>query len=152
NQAYINMIDVRKLNADWEFINLTVESGGRVVEMVLVNDLYVAAVFGARQFNHNVNGLLTVMPGPAINIIPQIHGVDSFIPYADVTITATLPNGQSAMQFVDIRRLSVDSDYIRFIQVSMNWLNPWWSTIDFTLEFDGHVVELLLVNVWYGRV
>jgi len=34
------MIDVRKLNADWEFINLTVESGGRVVEMVLVNDLW----------------------------------------------------------------------------------------------------------------
>jgi len=40
NQAYVNMIDVRKADADWQYIDFAVELNGRVVELRLVNNLY----------------------------------------------------------------------------------------------------------------
>ncbi|MCL2398074.1 MAG: hypothetical protein FWC93_08430, partial [Defluviitaleaceae bacterium] len=40
NQDYVNMIDVRKTNADWDFINFTVELNGQAVELRLVNNLF----------------------------------------------------------------------------------------------------------------
>ncbi|MCL2397946.1 MAG: hypothetical protein FWC93_07780, partial [Defluviitaleaceae bacterium] len=40
NPAYVNMIDVRKTDADWDFINLSVELNGQVVGIRLVNNLW----------------------------------------------------------------------------------------------------------------
>ena|GEM_PF-5740366 len=103
-------------------------------------------VFGLNVFN---NG--TIQSSSIENRVrmwTQINGVNGRVPYELLTITATFPNGDCAMEFVNVNRIWNDQDNFNSIDVFFGYNNVEWSVIYFTatLFACGEPVEVRLVN------
>ena len=146
NPGNVNLIDARMRPAIWERIYLTATLFGQTVEVILVNPEYVSQVLGLSAFNNGNSGNPSLAQLGVVRIWTQLDGINALIPYADTTVTATLLNGECAMAFVRINRPWNNQAYINMFDVSKT---PAWQYINFTVELNGRVVELLLINDLY---
>jgi hypothetical protein len=78
----------------------------------------------------------------------QLDGVGALLPYPDFTITATFPDGTSAMQFVRVNRGWVEGvgwqDHFNSIDILKG--NGAWEIINFSITAADQTVNLVLVN------
>jgi len=144
---YINF-DVDK-DAPWQYIYFTVAAFGQTVTVRLVNNLYSsvpASVFGVNYFNNGNSNNVSLANLGVIRLWMQLDGANALVPYEELGVTAELPNGQDAMEFVRINRVWNDLDNVNMIDVRKD---ASWQYIDLTLELFGQTVEVLLVNDLY---
>jgi len=142
---YINF-DVSK-NAPWQYIYLTITAFGQTVEVILVNNLFVAApvdVFSLNAFNNGNDNNVSLANLGVIRIWTRLNGVNALVPYADLTVTAELPDGSCAMQFVRVNRIWNNLDYVNLIDVTKVGAN--WQTMDLTVRLGSQTVVLELIN------
>jgi len=145
---YLNF-DVVKADAEWETILFTVVAFGQTVEVLLINNLFTAVptdIFGVQYFNNGNSNNASLANLGVIRIWMQLNGVNALVPYAGLEVTATLPNGQNAMEFVRINRIWNDLDNVNLIDVRKD---SSWQYINMTLTLFGQTVEILLVNDLY---
>jgi hypothetical protein len=78
----------------------------------------------------------------------QLDGVGASLPYPNLSITATLPDGTSAMQFVRVNRAWVEGqgwqDHFSSIDILKG--NGDWEIINFSITVFNQTVEVVLVN------
>jgi len=74
----------------------------------------------------------------------QINGVNTPVPFADLVVTARLPNGNCAMEFVTVHRPWVNQATVNFIDVNRN--RP-WERIYLTIELNGKTATVTLSNL-----
>ena len=142
--------DVTK-DAPWETITFTVTVYGQTVTLLLINDWFSvtpAPVLSFSIFNNGPGGSpstpnASLAQAGIIRMWTQLDGVGSTVPFADLTVTATLPNGACAMEFVRVNNMWDNPGYVNLIDVNRNGA---WESINFTAVLFGHTVELLLVN------
>jgi len=145
NPGYVNLIDANK-NAPWQIIYLTVTLNGQTVELTLINNRFtVAPVFSLQAFN---NGTDTQVPSLAgsIRIWTRLDGENTRVPYAGLTVSATLLDGTCAMEFVNVNRIWNDQDNVNLIDVNKN---AQWQYINFSATLFGQTVDLALINNRY---
>ena len=147
DQTTVNFIDVNK-NRPWDRIYLTATVFGQSVEVVLVNSLYVPVNFTFDIFNNGEGGSPS-RPNPGLEALgvvrlwTQIDGRNIPVPYADLTVTARLPNGDCAMSFVRLNRPWIDQSTVNHIDVNKRGA---WERIYLTATIPGATVEVILVN------
>jgi len=101
------------------------------------------AEFSLHAFNNGVINNQSLAGGGNIRIWTRLDGVNALVPYADLTVTATLPNGDCAMHFVNINRPWNNQAYVNFIDANMH--AP-WQRIYLTATLNEQVAELTLIN------
>jgi len=101
------------------------------------------AEFGLHAFNNGVINNQSLAGGGNIRIWTRLGGANALVPYADLTVTAVLPNGNCAMHFVNINRPWNNQAYVNFIDANMH--AP-WQRIYLTATLGEQVVELTLIN------
>jgi len=145
----VNLIDVDKDNGSWQYINLTLTLFGQTVNVLLINDLYVpfTDVFGVNYFNNGNSNNQSLANLGVIRIWTQLNGINALVPYANLGVTATFPNGQNAMEFVRVNRIWNDLDNVNMIDVRKD--SGSWEHINLTLTLFGQTVYVLLVNDLY---
>jgi len=143
---YINF-DVNK-NAPWQYITFTVTVFGQTVELLLINNLFVVEqgpALGLNAFNNGNSNNASLANLGVIRIWTQLDGVNALVPYADLTVTATIRGGGDGMQHVRVNRIWNNLDYVNMIDVTKRGAN--WEYIDLTVTLGtGQLVELLLIN------
>jgi len=105
-----------------------------------------APCFGFNIFNNGNSNNQSLANLGVIRLWTQLNGVSTKIPYAGLEVTATLPNGQDAMQFVNINRIWNNIGYVNLIDVRKD---ASWQNINFTVTIFGQKVEVLLINDLY---
>ncbi|MCL2286951.1 MAG: family 16 glycosylhydrolase [Firmicutes bacterium] len=73
----------------------------------------------------------------------QLDGVNTLVPYQDLTVTAAFPTGDYAMDLVRVNQPWTNQGYVNFIDV--NTRTP-WQRIYLTVTLNGQAVEVTLVN------
>ncbi|MCL2366117.1 MAG: hypothetical protein FWC75_03615 [Oscillospiraceae bacterium] len=148
---YVNF-DVDK-NAQWQTILFTVTIFGQSVEVLLINNLFVAEqlpVLGLNAFNNGNSSNASLANAGIIRIWTQLDGVNALIPYAGLIVTAYDQDENPAMQFVRVNRVWNNTGYVNLIDVTKRDAN--WETMDLTLTLGtGQTVELLLTNDLFGQ-
>jgi hypothetical protein len=74
----------------------------------------------------------------------QLNGVNTIVPFADLEVTAELPNGQCAMRFVRINNMWANPGNVNLIDVVTRPAE--WGRIYLTATLFGQTVEVVLVN------
>ena len=144
NPTYIQTIDVNK-HAPWERIYMTVTHMDQTIELELVNSRF----FSLEIFNNGPGGTQYPRPnanlaaGGTIRMWTQLMRANALVPYAQLTVTAQLPNGNCAMEFITINRIWNNLDYVNFIDANTN--AP-WQRIYLTATLFGQTVDVVLVN------
>jgi len=144
NPGNVNLIDVDKSGGAWQTIILTVTLNGQEIELLLVNALFTAPVLRLQAFNNGNNNNASLAQARLIRIWTQLDGANALVPYADLTVTATLPNGACAMEFVRINRIWNNPGYVNLIDVSTNGA---WQNINLSVTLSGQTVNLALINI-----
>jgi len=103
----------------------------------------VEATFSLHAFNNGIINNQSLANGGTIRIWTRLDGVNALVPYAGLTITAVLPSGENAMQFVSINRPWNNQNYVNMIDVNMH--AP-WQRIYLTAVLHGQTAELTLIN------
>jgi|GEM_PF-2810274 len=145
---YINF-DADK-TAQWQYIYLTVTAFHQTVEIRLVNNRFVAEpvdVLGLNVFNNGNDNNVSLANLGVIRIWTRLNGVNALVPYVNLVVTAELPNGDCAMQFVRVNRIWNNPGYVNLIDVVKN--NAPWQYIDLTVTLGNQSVELRLINNRY---
>jgi|GEM_PF-2027125 len=101
-------------------------------------------VFSLIDFNNGHDGNASLANMGVIRIWTRLDGVNALVPYGNLTVTAELPNGECAMQFVRINRIWNNPGYVNLIDVTKRDAN--WRYIDLTVTLGAQTVELLLIN------
>ena len=107
--------------------------------------------FGLNIFNNGLGGSpSTANAGLAaagtIRLWTQIDGANALVPYADLEVTAELPDGTNAMEFVRINNMWANPGNVNHIDVNKN--AP-WARMTLTVALNGNAVEVELVNSRY---
>jgi hypothetical protein len=153
-QDYFLSIDVLKGDGDWEIINFSITEFGQTVEVVLVNNRFVQPPEFTFDIFNNGEGGSPSIPNASlyqagfVRMWVQLDGVVASLPYPNLSITATLPNGTSAMQFVRVNRAWVEGqgwqDHFSSIDILKG--NGDWEIINFSITVFNQTVEVVLVN------
>ena len=106
----------------------------------------VTPLFSLHAFNNGAINNQSLANGGTIRIWPRLDGVNALVPHGGLTVTAVLPSGESAMQFVSINRIWNNPNYVNMIDVNMH--AP-WQRIYLTAVSHGQTVELTLINPRY---
>ena len=146
NPINIQTIDVTK-NGSWERIYLEVTHMDQTLEIVLVNSRFFSldifnngsVELGATPSRPNAN----LATGGTIRMWTQLMRENARVPYAALNVTAQLPNGNCAMEFITINRPWNDQDNVNFIDADKN--AP-WQRIYLTATLFGQTVNVVLVN------
>ena len=148
--------DVSK-DEPWETILFTVTVYGQTVYVLLINDWFEddvddGPVFGFDIFNNGYGGSPSrpndgLAASGTIRMWTQIDGVNTLVPYADLTVTAVFPDDTNAMEFVRVNNMWSNPGNVNQINVHKD--GGAWEKIILTATFDGQEVELLLVNSMY---
>ena len=151
----IRTIDVNK-NAAWEYINFSITVYGQTIELLLVNDLFVAPHFPVLSFDifNNGEGGSPSRPNPGlaaagtIRMWTQLDGVNAPLYLAAAgTIIALDQDNNCAYHLLTVNRVWQAGEgflpYVNRIDVNKN--AP-WQYINFSIVAHGRTVELLLVN------
>jgi len=143
-QDYANFVDVN-FNAPWQRIYFTATVLDQTVELVLVNPGFTitAPEFRLVVFNNGVINQQALANMGVIRIWLQVDGVNSLVAIADMEITAYLPDGTDAMEFIRINEIWNNPGYANFMDVDFN--AP-WEQIYLTVTAFGQNIELVLVN------
>lgn len=138
--------DVVKAGANWQTIDFTVTLNDQSVTVVLINDRFVPAspapVFTVNAFNNGTDAQVPSLAG-TIRIWTQLDGANALVPFADLTVSATLMDGTCAMEFVRINRIWNNPDYVNLIDVNKN---ASWPYINLSISLPGQTIDLLLIN------
>jgi len=107
--------------------------------------------FGLNIFNNGVGGSPSsdnagLAAAGTIRLWTQIDGINALVPYADLEVTAELPDGTDAMEFVRINNMWANPGNVNHIDVNKN--AP-WARMTLTATLDGEEVEVELVNSRY---
>jgi len=97
-------------------------------------------------FNNGNSNNQSLAQAGLIRMWTRLDGVNALVPYADMEVTATLPNGQDAMSFVRINRIWNDLDNVNLIDVRKT---EDWQYIHFAITRFGETLEVLLINDLY---
>jgi len=144
NTGYVNLFDVTKVGANWQYIYFTATVFGQTVELLLINNHYVADVFGVNAFNNGNDNNASLANLGVIRVWTQLNGVNALVPYANLTVTAELPNGTCMMHYVRINRIWNNLDYVNMVDVTKVGAN--WQTMDLTLTLGSQTIVLPLSN------
>ncbi|MCL2397627.1 MAG: InlB B-repeat-containing protein, partial [Defluviitaleaceae bacterium] len=74
--------------------------------------------FGLQVFNNGNDNVASI--AGTIRMWTQLNGANAIVPYADLVVTATFPNGQCAMDVVRINRIWNNMGYVNMIDVNKN--------------------------------
>jgi hypothetical protein len=153
-QDHFSSIDVLKGNGDWEIINFSITAFNQTVDLVLVNNRFVAPAALSFDIFNNGEGGSPSRPNASLHqagfvrMWVQLDGVGASLPYPNLSITATLPDGTSAMQFVRVNRAWVEGqgwqDHFSSIDILKG--NGDWEVINFSITVLNQTVNLVLVN------
>jgi len=99
--------------------------------------------FTLQAFNNGNSNNQSLAQAGLIRIWTQLNGVNALVPYKGLEVTAVLPNGQDAMEFIRINRIWNDPDNVNLIDINKN--AP-WQRIYFTATLFGQSVEIVLLN------
>jgi len=146
NQDYVNFIDVTK-NAVWTMMTLTVTFRDQTIVLPLYNDI---GIFGLQAFNNGNSNNESLANAGVIRVWKQFNQVNTLKYYHDLTITATLPNGDCAMHYVRINRIWNNLDYTNFLDVQKADAN--WSTMELSVTWLNQTVTKTLINDLYGAL
>ena len=116
-----------------------------VAEMV---ELIPEPILGLDIFNNGPGGSpsrpnASFAASGTIRMWTQLDGVNTPVPFANLTVDARLPDGSCAIRFVTINRPWVDQTTVNFIDVTKN--GP-WPRIYLTATLGNQSVEVILVN------
>jgi FlaG/FlaF family flagellin (archaellin) len=154
NPGYVNLIDVRKDGGAWQTIILTVTFNGQEIELILDNTLFApATAFSLDMFNNGPNGSPSrpnagLASSGTIRIWTQLDGVNTPVPYADLIVTAELPNGDDAMQFVRVNNMWANPGNANLIDVDK--AGGAWQTILLNVALNGQEITLTLDNALFN--
>jgi len=143
--GYVNSLDVN-FREPWQYIYLTAILSGQIVELRLINPEYVAQVvpvFSLQVFNNGTINNASLGNGGIIRMWTRLDEVNALVSYSGLGVTAVLPNGACAMEFVRINQVWNDPGNVNLIDV--NFHAP-WQRIYFTATYLGQTIELTLVN------
>jgi len=149
NQGWVNLIDVDK-NVNWERIYFTATLFGQTVELTLINNRFAPpAPFTLDLFNNGLGGTPSrhnagLAQNGVIRMWTQLDARNALVPYADLEVVAEFPNGQCAMEFININRPWNNQAYVNMIDARMRPAT--WERIYLTATLSGQVVEVVLVN------
>jgi hypothetical protein len=79
-----------------------------------------------------------------IRMWTQLDGVNALVPFADLEVSAVLPNGQCAMQFVRINNMWANPGNVNLIDIVTR--PAVWERIYLTATLFNTTVEVILVN------
>ncbi|MCL2397462.1 MAG: DUF6055 domain-containing protein, partial [Defluviitaleaceae bacterium] len=144
NPGYVNMIDVDK-NVNWQRIYFTATLYGQTVELVLLNNR--AVPFTLDIFNNGQGGTpsrpnASLAQGGTIRMWTQLGGVNAPVTHGDLQVTAVLPNGQCALQFIHINHMWANPGNVNHIDANARGN---WQRIYLTVTLTGQTVEVVLV-------
>ncbi|MCL2367004.1 MAG: hypothetical protein FWC75_08200 [Oscillospiraceae bacterium] len=149
-QTAQSAVFICKLRNNWEHLTLTVTSHDQTLSFAFTNSMFVVLPeLSFNIFNNGNSNNESLANLGVIRMWTQLDGVNALVPYAALDITATLPNGQDAMEFVRINRVWNDSDNVSLIDVRKDQA---WQYIYFTATLFGTTVEVLLINDLYVSV
>jgi len=111
----------------------------------------VSGVFGLFAFNNGNSENTSLANAGLIRIWTQINGANTLVTYANLEVTATLPNGDCAMEFVHVNRIWNNTGFVNVIDVRKREANPGtiampWHWIDLVATYNGQPVEMRLFN------
>jgi len=141
NQNYFNLIDLTNY-APWRTIDLTFSQFGHNVEYRLTNPHF----FSFNIFNNGNSNNQSLANAGLIRLWTQLGGANALVPYEQLEVTATLPNGDDAMQFVRINNMHANPGNVNLIDVQKDQA---WQTINLTAAVFGQTVEVALINDTY---
>ncbi|MCL2397547.1 MAG: hypothetical protein FWC93_05715, partial [Defluviitaleaceae bacterium] len=143
NPDFVNMIDVDK-TVNWERIYFTATLFGQTIELTLINNRFVPPpTLTLQAFNNGNENNPGLAQAGVIRIWTQLNGANTPIPYEEMTVTATLPDGTCVINLVRINNMWANPGYVNMFDVTKT---PYWQYINFTVGLFGQSVELLLVN------
>jgi subtilisin family serine protease len=152
-QNHFSSIDVLKGNGEWEIINFSITVFNQTVEVVLVNNRFVPPpALSFDIFNNGVGGSpsrpnASLHQAGLIRMWTQLDGVNTLIPFEELVVTAVLPNGQCAMQFVRVNNMWENPGNVNLIDVVTR--PAVWERIYLTATLFNTTVEVILVNNLY---
>lgn len=114
--------------------------------MTLINPAYIPAppqAFGLYAFNNGVINNESLANAGLIRIWTQLDDVFALVSYSGFSVTAVLPDGTCALEFVRVNRPWTNQDYVNSVDVNFF---GYWERIYFTATAYGQTVELLLIN------
>ena len=149
-QNYYLNFDVSK-DAPWETIYFTMSGYGQTVSVLLINDWFgvePVPAFGLDMFNNGQGGSpsrpnASLAQAGTIRIWTRLDGVNATVPYDELTVSATLPNGDNAMQFVRVNNMWANPGNVNLIDVNRNGD---WQVINLSVSLFGQTIDLVLVN------
>jgi len=132
-------------NIPAEYFNQFAWSGLNVTQFSVTAtwDEVPAQEFGLHAFNNGNDNNASLAAAGLIRIWTQLDGANALVPYAGLEITAELPDGTCAMEFVRINRIWNNLNYVNLIDVNKH--AP-WQTIILTATLFGQEIELELIN------
>jgi len=99
--------------------------------------------FGLFAFNNGNDNNASLAQSGLIRIWTQLDGVNALVPYVNLEVSAELPDGTCAMEFIRINQPWANPGYVNIIDVSKH--AP-WQTIYLTATLNGQEVPLTLIN------
>jgi len=141
----VNLIDIY-FRAPWQRIYFTATYLGQVVELTLINPEYEPVAvpeFSLQAFNNGIINNQSLADSGLIRIWTRLDGIAELVPYDGFSITAVLPGGECAKEFVRINRPWGNQNYVNSVDVNFR---AQWQYIYFTASAFGQTVELLLIN------
>ena len=143
NPDYVNLVDVDFIG-QWERIYFTATAFEQTVELTLLNPMPAhVPVFDLEVFNNGTINNQSLAESGLIRIWLQLDGIGALVPYSELSVQATLPDGTDAMEFVRPNRIWDNPGYVNLIDVDF-W--GYWERIYLTVAAFGQTIELVLIN------
>jgi len=139
NPGYFNRVDVNK-NAPWQRMYLTITVCDETITKVLINSRF----FSLHIYNNGPSGTQFPRPNQSlqnaglIRMWTRLNNAGADVP--DSAMTATLSNGECAMEFIRVNRVN---GLVRSIDANKH--AP-WQRIYFSMTVHGQTVNATLVN------
>jgi len=128
------------------FDNFTIRAENQYGYQEIPLSITIGPLFGLQIFNNGNNNNQSLANAGLIRMWMQLDGASVPVPYAQLDVTATLPSGDCAMDFVRVNRIWNNMDYVNLIDVNKHAA---WQTIYFTATLFGQTIDVVLINNMY---
>jgi len=134
----INQIQVRAVGDGVSFLDSSLSA-----EVIFEAPYVVKPEFSLLAFNNGNDNNASLAQAGLIRIWTRLDGVSELVPYTDLEVSAKLPDGTCAMEFIRINQPWNNPGYVNLIDANKH--AP-WATIYLTATLGDQSVELTLIN------
>jgi hypothetical protein len=153
-QTAHHTVFICKVRHNWEHLTFSVTTHGQTLFFEFTNSMFVPPPELSFGIFNNGEGGSPSRPNASLNqaglirMWTQLDGVGAPLTYPNLSITATFPNGTSAMQFVRVNRAWVEGQgwQNHFSSIDILKGNGDWEVINFSITVLNQTVNLVLVN------